>query len=247
MKFVRLLLFLLFISLQINAQQVYLEGVIFETTLSKRVSGAAINNLTNKAVGRSDGLGIFKILANVGDTLVVSKENYADVRHVVLSQKAIIIYLSGSIRLNEVRVVAQSKKQELDEIKNQYRKKGSYYAGKPPLLSFIFSPITGLYELLGKTPGQARRFNRYYYKELRASEVDRRFNAYIVSPLTNYKGKDLQNFLDTYRPEYDLLFKWNDYDLANYIKLSVVKFELAGRPAAVALPPLQKNLNLGSD
>ncbi|MBC7745168.1 MAG: hypothetical protein H7096_08705 [Flavobacterium sp.] len=247
MKFFGLLSFLVFTSVQINAQEIYLEGVLFETAFSKRVPGAAINNLTNKAVGRSNGLGVFNILANIGDTLIISKEGYADVTHVVLSKMNIMIYLVRTIRLNEVRVVAQSKKQELDEIKNQYRKKGSYYAGKPPLLSFIFSPITGLYELLGKTPGQARRFNRYYYKELRESEVDRRFNFFTVGPLTNYKGKDLQNFLDTYRPEYDLLSGWNDYDLVNYIKLSIVKFELAGKPAAVALPPLQKYLKLGDN
>ena len=79
------------------------------------------------------------------------------------------------------------------------------------------------------------------------SEIDRRFNSFKVKPLTDYEGKDLQNFLDTYRPSYELLSKWTDYDLVKYIKQSAIAFDVAGRPAAVALPPLQKDLNLGGN
>ena len=170
-----------------------------------------------------------------------------DLTIILSSDRDLVIHLAKTIQLEEVNITAQTKKQELDEIKNQYRKKGSYYGGKPPLLSYIFTPITALYELLGKTPGQARRFNRYYYMELEQSEIDRRFNFYTIKPLTNYQGKDLQNFLDIYRPRYEQLSKWNDYDLLNYIKQSATAFEAAGRPTATVLPPLQKDLNLGGN
>ena len=80
----------------------------------------------------------------------------------------------------------------MDELREQYRKKGSYYAGKPPLLSYIFQPLTALYELVGKTPGQARRFNAYYNTELQQSEIDRRFNSYNIRTITGLEGIDLK-------------------------------------------------------
>lgn len=247
MTFVRLIFALLVLSTQLKAQSNDVEGVIFEKGASIRVSGAKIININNKNSVQSNGLGVFNLSASIGDTLNISKEGYADMAVIISSDRDLVIQLAKSIQLEEVNVTAQTKKQELDEIKNQYRKKGSYYGGKPPLLSYIFTPITALYELFGKTPGQARRFNRYYYRELEQSEIDRRFNPYTIKPLTNYEGKDLQNFLDIYRPQYSQLTKWNDYDLLNYIKQSVAAFEAAGRPAATALPPLQKDLNLGGN
>ena len=123
---------------------------------------------------------------------------------------------------------------------NLYRRKGSYYAGKPPLLSYIFTPLTALYELVGKTPGQARRFNRYYSREIQESEIDRRFNPHTVNILTGYEGADLRNFVETYRPNFVQIVSWADYDLVNYIKRSSLTFESAGRPAAKALPKLPR-------
>ena len=61
----------------------------------------------------------------------------------VTSSKDVITYLIRDANmLNEVTVFGQTKKQELDAIKRDYRNKGSFYGGKPPLLSFIFSPLT---------------------------------------------------------------------------------------------------------
>ena len=243
----RLAIIFLFLSMQLNAQSIDVSGVIFQKGSSIRISGAQIVNLKSKTLILSNGMGVFKQSAFIGDTLNITKEGYADFQVVISSNRDLVIQLAKSVQLEEVNVTAQTKKQELDEIRSQYRKKGSYYGGKPPLLSYIFTPITALYELIGKTPGQARRFNRYYFRELEQSEIDRRFNSFKVKPLTDYEGKDLQNFLDTYRPSYELLSKWTDYDLVKYIKQSAIAFDVAGRPAAVALPPLQKDLDLGGN
>lgn len=227
-------------SFQANAQRKSIQGVIFEKSSSIRVSKAKITNLTNDLVSQSDGLGVFMISSSIGDSLKISKEGYTDQNIIVSSYQDLIIKLSKPIQLSVVKVVGQSKKQELDEIKKQYRRKGSYYAGKPPLLSYIFTPLTALYELVGKTPGQAKRFNRYYTRELQQSEIDRRFNSYTVKPLTGYEGKDLQNFIETYRPSFEQIATWADYDLVNYIKKSAIAFETAGRPSAPSLPKLPK-------
>ncbi|NEU10475.1 hypothetical protein GZH53_19270 [Flavihumibacter sp. R14] len=232
---------LLFISItfQVKAQDM-IRGVLFEKGSSLRVANATITNLKKKVFSQTDGLGAFSINASTGDTLKITKAGFMEQTVVISSFTDLIIHLARPVQLSEVRVTGQSKKQELDEVKRQYRRKGSYYAGKPPLLSYIFTPLTALYELVGKTPGQARRFNRYYSREIQESEIDRRFNPYTVKILTGYEGADLQNFVQTYRPNFEQVITWADYDLVNYIKRSVLTFESAGRPAARALPPLPR-------
>ena len=236
-------LFLICIAFGVSAQNV-IRGVIFQKGTSVRVAGATIENLRYPGASQSDKLGEFNIGAALGDTLRISMPGFLEQRIVVSSFKDQIVHLANTIQLSQVTITGQSKKQELDEIKRQYRRKGSYYAGKPPLLSYIFTPLTALYELVGKTPGQARRFNKYYSRELQESEIERRFNLRTVGSLTGYEGADLRNFIETYRPRFEEIAVWADYDLVNYIKKSVVAFESAGRPAPPDLPPLPKAPNL---
>lgn len=230
---------LILIAFQVNAQNI-ISGTVFQKGSSIRVADATVTNLKQQISSRSNGLGAFSIIASMGDTIKITKPGFMDQNVVISAFTELVIQLARPVQLSEVRVTGQSKKQELDEVKRQYRRKGSYYAGKPPLLSYIFTPLTALYELVGKTPGQARRFNRYYSRELQESEIDRRFNPHSVNLLTGYEGADLRNFVETYRPPFSLLVSWEDYDLVNYIKRSVLAFESAGRPAAKPLPVLPR-------
>ena len=111
--------------------------------------------------------------------------------------------------------------------------------GRPPVLAYFFKPLTALYELVGRTPRQARRFHNYYENELEQSEVDRRFNRVFVQSVTGLDETDFANFMRRYRPGYPDLSGWNEYDLMNYIRRSLTDFNEKGRPAAEALPDLR--------
>lgn len=235
--------FMCFTSL--HAQDPSVQGLILEKSGLARVSNASITNKRTGIVSRSNDFGLFRIPAAIGDTLSVSKTGYMDLLLTLPSYADIVLRLQPLIQLSEVTVQSQSKKQELDELREQYRKKGSYYAGKPPLLAYIFQPLTTLYELIGKTPGQARRFNTYYYRELEQTEIDRRFNVYTIGKLTDLEDSDLKNFMVIYRPDYETLSKWDEYGLINYIKRSVITFNTSGRPKGLlSLPPLPKARDL---
>jgi hypothetical protein len=240
MKLTLLSFLIICLSGQLSAQTVEISGVIFEKGSSKRVSRAKITNVRNQVRAESDGLGLFTISAAIGDTLKVSKENYSDQSVIITTSNDFVIQLVRPILLSEVKISGQTKKQELDEVKKQYRKKGSYYSGKPPLLAYIFTPLTALYELVGKTPGQARRFNSFYSREVQQAEIDRKFNATMIQGLTAYSGKDLDNFMQIYRPAYQDLTVWGNYDLINYVRKSALAFESAGRPAGPSLPKLPR-------
>lgn len=234
--FLLMLAFQTWNPLSVFAQQGFmLKGVVFLRQSDFRISSALILNLKNKQTVGTDYTGAFAVKANLGDTLKIFKKDYADNYYVVESQKDAVIQLSQNIQLNEVRIVGQSKKQELDEAMGQYRGQGSFYNGKPPLLAAIASPITGLYELFGKTPGQARRFQAFTKAETEQINIDKRFNKEVVKQNTDLTDAQIDVFMDTFRPSYDQLMRWNDYDLINYVKTSAKQLKDGKAP-----PPLKK-------
>src|SRR5690606_12573122 len=113
------------------------------------------------------------------------------------------------------------------------------YNGKPPPLSYVFTPVTALYELLGRTPRNARRFQNYMNNELEQQVIDRKFNRAVVAKYTGLAGDDLTNFMAWYRPSYDRAQHWNEYDIINYLQRSMEQFEKDGRPVMQGLPKLE--------
>lgn len=207
-----------------------LNGVLFENQSKIRIALAEVRNKRSGFSSGSNDLGIFTIKVNIGDTLLVTKRNFSDVEVVVRTTKDLVLYLNKGTTLNEVVVTGQTKKQALNELKKDYRNKGSFYAGKPPVLSFLFSPLTAFYELFGKTPKQARRFNRMYQTEMQDSHVDQLFNKTTINQQTGLTEKELENFLVNYRPTYEQAKNWNVYDSINWIKESYKKYsDTAGK------------------
>lgn len=219
-------------------QEFLLKGVLFQKQNNQRVANALISDKSNKITVASNDLGAFTIKAAVGDTLKISKRDFTDYFFTVVDQKDLIIQLSPVIQLNEVKIVEKTKKQELDEAMRQYRGQGSFYNGKPPITAFIpfgGSPITGLYELFGKTPKQAKHFQEFSKNETEQINIDKRFNKSVVKLNTDLTEEQVDRFMETYRPSYDQLSKWNDYDLISYIKTSAQQLKEGKSP-----PPLKK-------
>lgn len=212
------------------AQDFKLNGVVFEKESRQRVALVEITNKRNAYSVGSNDIGIFTIRASIGDTLLVIKRGFNDQEVVVKSTSDLIIYLNRGISLNTVEIKGESKKQTLEAIKRDFKNKGSFYAGKPPFLSFLFTPLTALYELVGRTPKNARRFSRYYATEMQQSHIDSFFNRTIISSNTGLTGKELDNFMINYRPAYEQSKNWNTYDGLKWIRESFKKYsDTAGK------------------
>ncbi|WP_316834005.1 hypothetical protein [Pedobacter nutrimenti] len=216
---------LLFMAFNVSAQQGFiLKGVVMERGTTNRItSGEVVNKRTEGSVNTND-LGLFQIKVNLGDTLFVFKNEFANAEVVVQSNKDLVIYLNRSTDLREVNIYGESKKQELDGMRQEYRNKGSFYAGKPPLLSYLFSPLTAVYELFGRTPRNARHFGKFYSNEMQQTEIDGFFNESIIKKHTDLKDKDLEDFMLNYRPDYSVASKWTEYDAIKYIRDSYKKY-----------------------
>jgi hypothetical protein len=226
MRFVQLtFLLLIFASMSAFGQEFMLNGAIFENGAKIRLALAEVYNTRNRYSVGSNDMGLFQIRAKVGDTLIISKRGFRDKTVAITETKDVIVNLTRSeTTLNEVVINGQSKKQTLDAIRQDFRNKGSYYAGKPPLLSYFFTPLTALYELVGRTPNNARRFNKMYVTELQNNEVDQLFNKSTINKNTGLEGKELENFMVNYRPDYDKAKNWTVYDATKWIKDSYKQY-----------------------
>ncbi|MBK1441243.1 carboxypeptidase-like regulatory domain-containing protein [Parapedobacter sp. ISTM3] len=219
-----------------------IRGIVVEAGTSKRIGNVTIVNQRTGQSTASSSLGTFEINASVGDTLIANSMGYQSMTTEVKTLSDILIDMRpGSIMLEQVDVNRMSKEAELRDAMRSYRKQGVYYDGKPPALAYIFNPITSLYELLGRTPRNARRFGNYMEKELEETEVDRKFSRSKIRELTGLDGDDLTNFMIWYRPSFEKAQYWGEYDITAYIVDSFKQFDRDGRPAAPKLPKLEAN------
>jgi len=222
-----LLLFLVVNVVPIFAQEIKLTGVLFENGTKVRI---ALAEITNKRSGYSVGsndLGLFYMKAVVGDTLLITKRGFVDMQVAVTSAKDLILRLNRGNLLDGVTITRQSKKQALNDMEKDFKAKGTFYAGKPPLAllsPFGGSPLTFFYELFGKTPRDARRFRKYHATELEQSHVDEFFNKTIINKNTGLEGKALDDFLISYRPDYEIAKNWTSYDGLKWIADSYKKY-----------------------
>lgn len=214
----------LFLMQKASAQKSIVKGVVIEKGSNIRIALANVTNLRTKIGVGSNDLGFFQILADIGDTILLAKRDHEDVRILVKDNKDILIYmLRASNQLKDVNIFGDTKKHDLEEVAGQFKDKGSYYAGKPPLslLSpFGGSPLTFLYELFGKTPRNARRFARYADNELKESKIDKYFNQTIIKNNSDLTGADLETYMLNCRPDYDKVKNWASYDYIKYIRES---------------------------
>lgn len=225
----------------VRAQQAgSIQGLVLEKGTSTRVASANVRNKATRTTVSTDLMGVFRIYAQVGDTLEFTKLGFEPHHTVVHTLSDILIDLqASSYRIETVTVEQRSREQELRDGMDSYRRQGVYQEGKPGVLSYVFSPITSLYERFSKQGKQARRFRNYMDNEMEAIAVDRLFSAYKITSLTGLENKDLENFMFIYRPSYVSIQGWNDYDLTKYVLDSFKKFEADGRPEAVKLPKLE--------
>jgi len=225
LKFAVILFVLTSIGFITKAQDFIVKGVVIEKGSNIRIALSEITNLrTGIGVGSND-IGMFQLKAKIGDTLLVIKRDLIDQRVVVNSEKDLVIYLvRGSTTLADVTIRGNTKQQDLDEIKKEFKNKGVYNGGKTTVLSAIFSPLNALYNLFGTDPKNARRFGRYADNEIKQSQIDVYFNQSIIKNNTELRGDTLEKYMLNCRPEFDKAQYWNSYDYIKYIKESSKKF-----------------------
>jgi len=204
------------------AQQLaVVKGVVFKKNTPTTISFVTITNLNHKMPDvQSDELGSFHIEAALGDTLLFKKPDYSPQYIVVQTFVSQSVYMQPVIHLDQVNIKDVSKKQEINDALDNYKKKGQYYSLNPSVMSVLSSPISGLYDLFGKAPAQARKFRKYTQEELERIEISKRYNKALVKQVTKMPDEDLESFMLSFTPNVEDIRIWSDYDIIDYIKRS---------------------------
>lgn len=213
-------------------------GIILEKGNGKRLVDVNVINLRTKKAVASNNFGVFYIEASIGDSLFFTKVGYGPVKTVLYTMEDIVIEMQPGLTIEEVVVARRTRQQEMEDILKDYSKKGVYNGGKNSVGTYISSPATALYNLFGREAKNMKRFEKFMDKELDAIAVDRIFNKTIVANTTGLEGKDLEQFMEMYRPSHSIASKWGQYDLLNYITKSFKEWDAKGRPSPEKLPKL---------
>ena len=216
-----------------------IKGVISKKLSGERIANVLVSNLRTRSIVQSDQLGWFSVSAAIGDTLLFSKTDYTDQKVAIVNANDLPVYMQPVIKLDQVTITGQTKRQEIADVMKQYHSQGTFYDGKPPVLSFLSNPLTGIYELFGSTPGKARRFAANAKSDLEYSEVQRRYNVALVKRVTNASDTVAVNFMKYYTPSFEDLKEWNDYELIRRIRKSYDFYDKATEKEKIQL----QNLN----
>jgi hypothetical protein len=199
-------------------------GITYNNRTSDRVAQVTITNLQHRAVVFSNDLGTFSIKAAPADTLLFTKPGFTSQRLIVEGQKQLLVYLVPALQLDAVTVKAKSRQQEQKEVMDSYRRQGTFYNDKPSALAVLSSPITGIYEMFGKTPGRARHFANQMKLENQQTQVNKRYTVDLVRRITKLPDDEVPHFMLAFSPPYPEVLKWNDYEVIQFINRSLVGY-----------------------
>jgi len=207
------------------AQAQHLTGTVSEQSVP--LIGAIITNTRISTPVVSDIKGDFKIVAARKDTLITTLIGYKPDTTVITNQDFLIINLRSRARTLKDVVINGIVLSPLDKFKkNQADYKQIYRIGDDKnmfgfgagfgLLATI--NIDKLYSALSKEGRNARHLQRVLVNDYHADVVNSRFTDSLVSKITGYKDKQLNDFMIDNRPSYEFIMKANDYDLMEYIR-----------------------------
>lgn len=224
-KLLVLCVFVLTVLTSTDAQTKTQQGLLLKSGTSIRLGGIQVLNKRNLAKSMSSIIGVFNILADRGDTVTFSNDNFQSAAFVVTDFADKIIYLQPVIQLDEVVVNESSIKRDIKDTQKGYREKSVFYTGTPHYYYLFLKPMTFIYENFKSEVKDARRFNRYATKEFASYKVNERFNDAVIKKAVAIKDTEIKDFELAYTPTLAQLNAWNDYDLLRYIRRSYADFK----------------------
>ena len=222
-KFTLILFLLAAGGVTVRAQTI--SGMVMNA--NQRLSGANIQDLRTRGRVISDVRGVFTVCAEKGDTLITSFLNYKTDTVIFTNQNFILIRLTENSRMLKEVTIRDSvlspqevyKKNQL-EYKDIYVKgdKSKIFAVQVGLTPGVAINIDKVYNALSKEGKDARKMQRTLTADYKGSVVDKRFSKTLVTKITGYNGKKLDDFMLNNRPTYEFAVNATDYKMIQYIK-----------------------------
>lgn len=211
MKFRYLLMLCIgLLSLNVKAQQI-IRGQVVETGTNTKMPEVLVRNTNSSQVTFTDNSGNFKLNGAVGNIVIFSSPGYvSDTLYIAdLTAKKIVMTPLG-IALRQVNVRGQ-----------RFDPKSEYAQVYQRSKVYALSPTTWF----GKDAKDARRLKKYFAKEVQERQIDSVFTKVYVGSLVPLKDRELEIFMNLYRPTYEFVRSNNGESMAAYINDSYKKYQ----------------------
>ena len=196
------------------------------------LKGAFIRNLTQKTLSVADAEGNFKIDVIDGDTLATSYIGYKTDTLIYYHQSFLLVPLHAFVgSLKEVVIKGNHLSTLQQYKKNQEIYRQIYRIGDNSNMFFsngstignvgIGVNIDAIFSNFSKQGKDARKLQKKLTRDYHDSVVDSCFTTDLVSSITGYQGKKLDDFMMDNKPTYEFVQSATNYDIIAYIKRRV--------------------------
>ena len=225
--------------------QVIVSGKIYDAREHIILPGVSVERLHSRDGLQSDGHGRYYLHANAGDTLMFSYLGYAPRKLVIPDRTEVysedIYLLPKEFSLPGVNVMAL-RDYHKDSVENRssnaelfdyhQRSAGSKF------MEEVLEPL-GIKQTFHRAHhlNTKSRFQDKLIDQEQQNYINQHYTRQLVSSLTGLTGKELNDFMQQYRPSYDFLINASEYEFLEQITRHYAYYH----PALVQDPPAGKD------
>jgi len=223
MKFsLRFSLLLLVLGINLKSFAVIVTGVIYDYKTNEPMSNVNIRNIFTERGMTTDKTGKFSIDVEKGHLLEFTSIGYKTVR-VRIDNLNVPFYKiamkEGAYELQNVDVTASNYKTDSIEKREVYKWAIDHYTLGP------IESIQHPFDALSKRNRQIWAFQKRYEYFEKEKFVDYIFNERLIHKIGNIDSTQMEDFRRFYRPTYDQINAWTEYQFLEYIKNAAADFK----------------------
>lgn len=194
---------------------------------------------TNGKVTMTDSTGRYQVDVRERDSIWFSYQGKPTPKYPVLkiadvTQFDIALRLKVDV-MQEVRIRTRSYKADSIQNRKDYKKifdfqrpnLGTMTSIGPMGAGIDINELIRLFQF--RRNAATVRFQQRLVQEERDKFIDRRFNRILVRRLTNLEDEQLEEFMKTYRPDFEFASATSDYDFQSYIKRAAENYKMKKR------------------
>lgn len=216
-----LLVSILCFAVNIDAIAVVIKGKVYDMKTNKPMPNVNIVNTFTGTGMTSDSTGVFSLNVENGHLVEFSRIGYKIVR-VRIDVASLPFYSiamkEGAFDIQEVEIKGNNFRSDSIENRETYKWAIDHY--KLEGLDVIQHP----FDALSKRNRQIWAFQKRYDYFEKEKFVDFVFNAKLINKVATIDSTDMETYRRYYRPSYDQVKAWTEYEFLEYIKRTATAF-----------------------
>jgi hypothetical protein len=198
-----------------------MKGKVYDMKTNQPIPNVNVVNTFTETGMTTDSTGMFTINAEKGHLIEFRRIGYKIVR--VRIEAATLPYYSiamkeGAFDIEEIQITG--KNYRTDSIENRETYKWAIEHYKLEGLDVIQHP----FDALSKRNRQIWAFQKRYDYFEKEKFVDYVFNAKLINKITKIDSTDMETYRRYYRPSYEQVKAWTEYEFLEYIKRTATAF-----------------------